>query len=268
MTASVFAKKLRIVWALLVLCAVPLLTSCAHIPGLWSKQRALVGEGIVTRTDTVHCLNLLPENALHRIIGCETPSSYTVLAPGQRSMVLAKAKFKQLVRAQVRRALEASVYPTQLLGDTELEIWLLAPVFEPEKLQWVIVVNGMQRNFALHLPFNPQDWDSYRTQPLLLGSARYPSRQSWQAGVVLLEANSFVSRQATVTYLAQFAHRQLDTKMWPLVKMHIRSFAELDMLRLIQKSPDVRDYLLRASTIPAGEAEAVRGLLYRFAWRE
>lgn len=263
MQARISVKLLRFTPALLSLLVA---TSCMHIPGFAPIESSSRSEGVVTRTDNGHCLDLLPESSLHRIMGCETELRYTIRAPQHQPMEFAKAEFRQIVTSQIRRSLNGSAYPIEKLPETEVEAWLLAPIFEPEKVQWVLVVTGGGHNFAVHLPLDPKLWPKEHSHPISLGTDHYPSMRAMRTGILVLEASSMTSRQAILNYLRQFNPLQLDARLWPLVEMRMPPFTELDLLRKMQQQPLYRNFVARTAMLPAREAESVRGLAFKFAW--
>jgi hypothetical protein len=250
----------------LVLLLVAVAGACAHPQRAGEVSRPVVGDGVVMVTKDGHCLELLPENQLHRVRGCETAKTYEIEIAGRRQIVDKRA-FREQLRERIVQFLRPTGYRWRELEAADVELWLTAPVFKPEDTTLVAVVLCPAGNFAMRLPVDPGLWNPGVEDVLVLGSRRYPSKSAVQAGVVVVEASAVSSKEETLAYLTRMEAKGVEADQWPLLKLRTTPFAEADVARRIATTWRGRSFVDRAKTLPAGEVEAARGLAFRFAFK-
>ena len=242
-----------------------LLGACAHRTRVGDIQRATVGDGIWEPTIDWHCLELLPELQLHRIRACESLKAYTFDFVGQK-FIVNKQVFMQRLRKVVTRLLQSTAYPWRSLNDAEIEVWLVAPVFVPETVQFVAVVLSQGGNFAVRLPRDSKLWSPSLSDLSVLDKSRYPSMDGRQPGMVLVQASPAAIKEQTLARLKLLALK-IDAQQWPLITLYTQAFAEIGLARAILQMPRSATGVNAVSLLPAGEPEAARGLAFRFDFK-
>ena len=145
------------------------------------------------------CLEATPESALHPLRACLEPDRYVFISAGMRREYVVVA-FREALKQEVTRILRRSHMPAALVSESHAEIWLIAPLFTPERPSLLAVIRTPQGNFALGLDLDIAAWSDVPQRVLWLGSEGWPSLVAREAGrlevlpVVTLPPGAFRSR--------------------------------------------------------------------------
>lgn len=259
--------------------ACTLAVACTHDPKKVVVHQA-EGDGKLAVSSQGHCLTLNPEYRLHLVRACEDARHYIFHVAGQEYRY-----DKQIYRARLREALVQMLrqgeYPWQTLGEARIEVWLRAPLWQPEQAGVAVAVLGRAGNFAAFLPLAPEQWDFSGERLLLLGAGRYPSSQARQAGLVSLQARAGADQERALEFLEQAIERysaqrpgdaptlnyEVDASQWPIVHLHTRAFSETTLVMALRGAPRADLYVAQVGLQPVPERNEMRGLLFRFSFR-
>src|SRR5690606_26242431 len=76
----------------------------------------------------------------------------------------------------------ATPYPWRALESATIDVWMVAPAFDPASAYVVAAVNGPAGNFAVPLDLDPDLWTVDPEAVIWLGTETYPSPHAKRAG--------------------------------------------------------------------------------------
>jgi hypothetical protein len=238
----------------------PVAGGCATVERFFSH-----GDGKVTETPAGRCLDLVPEYALHPVRACETAASYELLA-GPRQLRLDKVRYQHELRERLLQFARRTAYPWRTLGQATIEVWMTAPLTEPEAASTVAVVKGPGGNFAVHLTLSPDGWQVVPENVVWLGKDGYPSLQAKRLGTVLVVPRGEVTEARLARFLAGVDAGAVPRDAWTPLELAVVPFAETAAARALMTRPGARAVLADVQLIPAGEREGAKAKAFEFAF--
>jgi hypothetical protein len=253
----------RIIACFLLAFTAVLSGGCETVDSLFFKEQA--SDGRVVQTETRKCWILTPENAFHPVGVCEDVAAYEVKLQ-DRQLLYPKAEFRSTLRERLREFVQRTAYPSASLGRAVIQVWLLSPVFEPEKAGFVAVVLSAGGNFLVRLPLEPSSWFPDAEAAQLLGKETFPTRLTRTPGTLVLQAKEHVTRARLNRYLTACG---VDTESvaaagMPTVVIKTPLFGEAEVARRLLKNSEGAQIVQELGYLPAGGAEGAQALFATF----
>jgi len=220
------------------------------------------------------CHNINPGSQLHPVIFCEKQSALTLQVLNTK-FSLDKRGLEKEIHLQLKSLVMATDIDPQYLSSAEIDVWISAPVLQPERAQLIVVVKGPAMGFAVFLPPDMKHWDFLSSSILQLGASGYPSMQTWKSGRFVMAADRSIRNGDWQSFEAELkASAGLTPAGLPRIKRAVYSgegivveteqFSETFVASFLQQSKLGKKYKLRPVWIPASERDSYKAKGYSF----
>mgnify|MGYP006274980163 CR=1 FL=1 len=220
------------------------------------------------------CYNLSKENAQHAIKICELERSYAVKVL-DRSFEFNKAEFQARFYDHFRSFLYRSAAPQKAIHGMTVDIWLAAPVFEPESPEWVAVVATGEGFLSFRLPLLLENWTMSGANAVWLGSEDHPTVRAIRTDQIIVtpqpsiaptEALKFIQDSGVMTkrnILGQPIVQRLvgDGSM---IRLETLVLGAPQIARAIARSSDAKTHLMAINYSTAAGRDSYQAKVFRF----
>ena len=251
--------------------AILLLSGC--INGLLQNP-----EDPAVHRDANNCLNITRENALHPVFGCEYERSYQVRVIDKVTNY-GKREFQGRFNDHLMRFFARSALPQVNLVGSRVDIWLAAPVLEPEEAFFTAVVASSDGNVSIRLPLSLDAWAITGDNVAWLGKDVHPSPRSMRTDRLILAPQPFFTPQKLNRFLSEAGILTRSDKLGrPLVRkvsgdgtvirLDTLPFGAPQLVRFIQGVPDVKQSLATINYETAPGVDTYQAKVFRFSIHE
>jgi hypothetical protein len=231
------------------------------------------GDPVLNR-DSDPCYNISRENAQHPIIICERERSYTVQVVDKKFR-FSKGEFQARFYDHLRNFLYRSAAPQKSLRGMSVDIWLAAPVFEPDAAEWVAVVSTDEGFLAFRLPLPLEHWTMNSANAVWLGSEDHPTLRAIRTDQVIITPQPGLAPANALKFIeTSGVGARRDILGRPIVQRIVGdgSMIRLDTLalgapqvaRAISRSADARSHLMAVNYSTAGGRDSYQAKVFRF----
>ena len=224
--------------------------------------------------DESHCVQLAPENGLHPIYACEYNKTYQ-LRVVDRWLRYQKAEFHEKFTQHLVSFFSRSALPGAHLASSEVNVWLAAPLFEPERAFLVAVVEVDGGRLTVRLPLEIELWALSGDSVAWLGRAPYPSQNPRRIDRLLLYAQPTITKNGLREYLVnqsllqqRGAHGTVRIKKihgdGTALALETEPFAAPLFARILRNTKDYERYISRIDYVLADSQELYRVKAFNF----
>jgi len=224
------------------------------------------------------CVTIDDENAFHLVKACETARNYVVQVR-ENQIQFDKRLFQFQLANQLGRLLHGSdSLSASILHEASVDIWLAAPVLQPESVYLVAVLHTDPGTITVDLPFttNATVTDGIRGEQIAwLGRGHYPTAAAWHIDRLILLPQPTVTperlkrflNQSGVLGLSDKDGHQLVQKIHgdgTVLRLETLPFAAAKIQTALKNAPLSAEILARVDYEPAVATDAYAKPVFHF----
>jgi hypothetical protein len=241
---------------------------------VFKREDLMTNDGTSFTDENGVCHNVNPGSQLHPVILCENKDALTIRVLKNLTSI-DKKLLEKTIHQQLKSLVNATDIDRKYLSSADVDVWISAPVLDPEQAELVVVIKGKMMGFAVFLPIDLKHWDFLSSSVVQLGASGYPSMQTWKSGRFVMAANRSIKN-------ADWLNLKQDLKAeagatpagLPRIKQiffngegivfDTEKFSESYVAAYLQKTKIGKKYNLQPVWIPAVESDAYKAKGYSF----